>query len=186
MVILRFCLHVVAKHLKRQSGTAQGFILFGQKSFFSVHMHLIHAKRNVHSIHVRKIWTINLLSLSYSWKPSAGLLLASPQTSFGVRLSRIHFSPTHTNEPQRTSAGRLTCELLGMFFTTMNISSKICHHYPKKPSYLLATTPPPPTTEVLIQKKKGVCRSPKKVKYRWRKMGKGRGGEEKEGVGGGW
>ena len=39
--------------------------------------------------------------------------LASPQTSFGVRLSRIHFSPTWgrnecvTNEPQRTSAGRL-------------------------------------------------------------------------------
>ena len=42
--------------------------------------------------------------------------LASPQTSFGVRLSRIHFSPTDgpwwgneyvTNEPQRTSAGRL-------------------------------------------------------------------------------
>ena len=39
--------------------------------------------------------------------------LASPQMSFGVRLSRIHFSPTDkrnecvTNEPQRTSAGRL-------------------------------------------------------------------------------
>ena len=43
--------------------------------------------------------------------------LASPQTSLGVRLSRIHFSPTDrgpwgrnecvTNEPQRTSAGRL-------------------------------------------------------------------------------
>ena len=39
--------------------------------------------------------------------------LASPQTSFGVRLSRIHFSPTWgrnecvTDEPQRTSAGRL-------------------------------------------------------------------------------
>ena len=42
-----------------------------------------------------------------------GFFLASPQTSFGVRLSRIHFSPTWgrnecvTNEPQRTSAGRL-------------------------------------------------------------------------------
>ena len=42
--------------------------------------------------------------------------LASPQISFGVRLSRIHFSPTDrpwgrneyvTNKPQRTSAGRL-------------------------------------------------------------------------------
>ena len=43
------------------------------------------------------------------------IYVASPQTSFGVRLSRIHFSPTETwgrnecvtNEPQRTSAGRL-------------------------------------------------------------------------------
>ena len=39
--------------------------------------------------------------------------IASTQTSFGVRLLRIHFSPTWgrnecvTNEPQRTSAGRL-------------------------------------------------------------------------------
>ena len=31
-------------------------------------------------------------------------VIASPQTSFGVRLSCIHFS---TNEPQRTSAGKL-------------------------------------------------------------------------------
>ena len=31
--------------------------------------------------------------------------VASPQTSFGVRLSRIHLCVT--NEPQRTSAGRL-------------------------------------------------------------------------------
>ena len=51
------------------------------------------------------------------------ITLASPQTSFGVRSSRIHFSPRTvrekwisppwgsnecvTNEPQRTSAGRL-------------------------------------------------------------------------------
>ena len=45
-----------------------------------------------------------------------GLGVASPQRSFGVRLSRIHFSPTEkcpwgrheyaTNEPQRTSAWR--------------------------------------------------------------------------------
>ena len=45
------------------------------------------------------------------------LTLVSSQTSFGVRLSHIHFSPTDispwwrneyvTNEPQRTSAGRL-------------------------------------------------------------------------------
>lgn len=56
---------------------------------------------------------------------------------------------------------------------------------PQKTIIPLSYYPPPPTTEVLIQKKKGVCRSPKKVKYRWRKMGKGRGGEEKEGVGGG-
>ena len=45
--------------------------------------------------------------------------LASPQTSFGVRLSRIHFSPTWgrnecvTNEPQRTSAGRLCTRQTG-------------------------------------------------------------------------
>ena len=43
-------------------------------------------------------------------KPS----LASPQISFGVRSSRIHFTPTWgrnecvTNEPQRTYAGRLS------------------------------------------------------------------------------
>ena len=38
------------------------------------------------------------------WRQSeTAKYLASPQTSFGVRLSRIHF----TNEPQRTSAGRL-------------------------------------------------------------------------------
>ena len=45
--------------------------------------------------------------------------VASLQTSFGVHLSRIHFSPTErpwgrnecvTNEPQRTSAGRLLLE----------------------------------------------------------------------------
>ena len=45
-----------------------------------------------------------------------GLGVTSSQRSFGVRLSRIHFSPTEkcpwgrheyaTNEPQRTSAGR--------------------------------------------------------------------------------
>ena len=38
------------------------------------------------------------------------LLVASPQTSFRVRLSRIHFwgrNECVTNEPQRTSAGRL-------------------------------------------------------------------------------
>ena len=34
-------------------------------------------------------------------------MLASPQTSVGVRLSRIHLDECVTNEPQRTSAGRL-------------------------------------------------------------------------------
>ena len=34
--------------------------------------------------------------------------IASPQTSFEVRLSRIHFYECVTNEPQRTSAGRLS------------------------------------------------------------------------------
>ena len=59
---------------------------------------------------------------------------------------------------------------------------------PHKTIIPLSNYPPPPlppTIEVLIQKKKGVCRPPKKEKYRWRKMGKGRGGEEKEGAGGG-
>ena len=40
------------------------------------------------------------------------LCIAYPQTSFGVRLPRIHFSPRNeyvTNEPRRTSAGRLPC-----------------------------------------------------------------------------
>ena len=47
---------------------------------------------------------------STSWIASQGL--ASPQTSFGVRLSRIHFSQ---NEPQRTSAGRLNAFILTPF-----------------------------------------------------------------------
>ena len=34
-------------------------------------------------------------------------MLASPQTSVGVRLSRIHLDECVTNERQRTSAGRL-------------------------------------------------------------------------------
>ena len=38
--------------------------------------------------------------------PRAMREVASPQTSFGVRLSRIH-DECVTNEPQRTSAGRL-------------------------------------------------------------------------------
>ena len=38
--------------------------------------------------------------------------LASPQTTFGVRLSRIHRNECVTNEPQRTSAGRLLFLLL--------------------------------------------------------------------------
>ena len=44
-------------------------------------------------------------------KLHVGTNIASPQTSFGVRLSRIHFiwgrNECVTNEPQRTSAGRL-------------------------------------------------------------------------------
>ena len=39
----------------------------------------------------------------------ASLYLASPQTSFGVRLSGIQRNECVTNEPQRTSAGRLLC-----------------------------------------------------------------------------
>ena len=37
--------------------------------------------------------------------------IASPQTSFGVRLSRIQRNECVTNEPQRTSAGRLQLPL---------------------------------------------------------------------------
>ena len=50
-------------------------------------------------------------------------------------------------------------------------------------NYLPPPTPLPPTIEVLIQKKKGICRPPKKETYRRRKMGKGWEGEEKEGAG---
>ena len=54
------------------------------------------------------MWTVENAS---KWKCG----LASPQTSFGVRLLRIHFSPRGinycvTNEPQRTSAGRLSVD----------------------------------------------------------------------------
>ena len=45
------------------------------------------------------------------------LCIAYPQTSFGVRLSLIHFSPRNedvTNEPQRTSAGRLPCARIAL------------------------------------------------------------------------
>ena len=40
-------------------------------------------------------------------RTESGQLVASPQTSFGVRLSRIQKNECVTNEPQRTSAGRL-------------------------------------------------------------------------------
>ena len=61
-------------------------------------------------------WQAKAVPLS---NPKSCHAVASPQTSVGVRLSRIHFSPTSpistpwgrnecvTNEPQRTSAGRL-------------------------------------------------------------------------------
>ena len=54
--------------------------------------------------------------ITINWRIKRCLSVASPQTSFGVPLSRIHFSPVGvggggnecvTNEPQRTSAGRL-------------------------------------------------------------------------------
>ena len=54
--------------------------------------------------------------ITINWRIKRCLSVASPQTSFGVPLSRIHFSPVEvggggnecvTNEPQRTSAGRL-------------------------------------------------------------------------------
>ena len=52
----------------------------------------------------------------------AGSQVASPQTSFGVRLSRIH--ECVTNEPQRTSAGRLARRLkaLEKLRWTMSVS----------------------------------------------------------------
>ena len=46
--------------------------------------------------------TVDKIEVTYSM-----IYLASPQTSFGVHLSRIHFYECVTNEPQRTSAGRL-------------------------------------------------------------------------------
>ena len=48
-----------------------------------------------------------------------GAELASPQTSFGVRLSRIH--ECVTNEPQRTSAGRLGAEPDSSSFRGFNL-----------------------------------------------------------------
>ena len=44
-------------------------------------------------------------------QPKKHCYLASPQTSFGVRLSRIR-NECVTNEPQRTSAGRLIATLI--------------------------------------------------------------------------
>ena len=70
-------------------------------------------------------------------KRSKWKCLASPQTSFGVRLSRIHFSPRDkkwgkwgrnecvTNEPQRTSAGRL-----GNVLSWLNFMGSSSHRYP--------------------------------------------------------
>ena len=62
--------------------------------------------------------------------------LASPQTSFGVRLSRIHFSSRPwgrnecvTNEPQRTSAGRLELNLLLSIFWTLSLPSSSSWHH---------------------------------------------------------
>ena len=50
--------------------------------------------------------------------------VASPQASFGVRLSRTHFSPT--NEPQRTSAGRLSQRLVGLACSERSDSGERC------------------------------------------------------------
>ena len=59
------------------------------------------------------------------------LCIAYPQTSFGVRLSRIHFSPRNedvTNEPQRTSCGEATlcknCSKLLIVFFFMSTDFK--------------------------------------------------------------
>ena len=61
----------------------------------------------------RRVFTSSIIPRIRHFHVVVGL--ASPQTSSGVRLSRIQFSPTDTwgrnecvtNEPQRTSAGRL-------------------------------------------------------------------------------
>ena len=64
----------------------------------------------------RKTW----LSLIFYKNRLKGLRLASSQTSFGVRLSRIHHECV-TNEPQRTSAGRLALDSIVPFFSSDNV-----------------------------------------------------------------
>lgn len=62
----------------------------------------------------------------------------------------------------------------------MNISNKIICHYPIKPSYLLATTPSTPDNRGTHSKEKRSLQISPKNTYSLRKMGKGRGGEEKK------
>ena len=49
--------------------------------------------------------TLNVVCVAWRFCRAGARAVASPQTSFGVRLWRIH--ECGTNEPQRTSAGRL-------------------------------------------------------------------------------
>ena len=76
-----------------------------------------HSRKFWISLQVFKLWDLGesaVIHLGFRvsfWFKLKIFYVASPQTSFGVRLSRIHFSwgrnKCVTNEPQRTSAGRL-------------------------------------------------------------------------------
>ena len=70
----------------------------------------------------------NPSSVSLPVYQDLNMCLASPQTSFGVRTSRIHFSGRNkcvTNEPQRTSAGRLICAMIGLFKKLLLICNQV-------------------------------------------------------------
>ena len=82
----------------------------------------------MHGIHCKIQLQLTIKDTNNSSVP-----LASPQTSFGVRLSRIHFCVT--NEPQRTSAGRLLWE--GHFTTTLGI---VVRTFARNPLFILTLT----------------------------------------------
>ena len=79
-----------------------------------------------------QIWVVNVIRRRNQWWRN----LPAPQTSFGVRSSRIHFSPTNecvTNEPQRTSAGRLVVASpnVGCYLRLLLFMWKSCYSYCK-------------------------------------------------------
>ena len=79
-------------------------------------------------IWILMLWFKGLSRGVLEWLTSTGTV-ASPQTSFGVRSSRIHFSPTEkwmTNERQRASVGWLPELMRAPFYYILTLPNPYC------------------------------------------------------------